>query len=110
MTSGHYRDVQARLGVRPGVRVWVGGHNLEAKRAVASFLTGTVRAPDGPWDLAFITPEAPDEADYFLGKLAGRLPPGAKAWVVRAAGPDNAGDDAVRLSETFVAQLVSIHL
>lgn len=69
-------------GVGPGKRVWVGGHNVEARREIESFLEGVERPPTGPLDLAFIAPQTADEAVYFAGKLRSRIVSTGMAWVV----------------------------
>ncbi len=69
-------------GVTPGLRVWVGGHNPNAKREVQERLAGTVRPQTGRIDLAFITPQSVDEAVYFASKLRNRLAAGGAIWVV----------------------------
>ncbi len=69
-------------GVGPGKRVWVGGHNLEARREIEGFLEGTERPPTGPLDLGFIAPITGDEAIYFAGKLRLRIVPTGLLWVV----------------------------
>lgn len=69
-------------GVTPGLRVWVGGHDQEAKREVEHRLAGTVRPQTGRIDLAFITPQSVDEAVYFASKLRDRLAAGGAIWVV----------------------------
>ena len=69
-------------GVGPGKRVWVGGHNVEARREIESFLEGTERPPTGALDLGFIAPQTADEAVYFAGKLRHRIVPTGLVWVV----------------------------
>ncbi len=69
-------------GVTPGLRVWVGGHDPNARREVEKRLAGTVRPPTGRVDLAFITPQSVDEAVYFAGKLRNRLVADGALWVV----------------------------
>ena len=69
-------------GVGPGKRVWVGGHNVEARREIESFLEGTERPPTGPIDLGFIAPQTADEAVYLAAKLRHRVVPTGLLWVV----------------------------
>lgn len=69
-------------GVPDGGRVWVGGHNLAARRAVEALLLNVTHPPEGPIDRAFITPQTVDEAGYFAVKLRTRLVPDAVVWVV----------------------------
>ncbi len=69
-------------GIAPGKRVWVGGHNVEARREIETYLTGTDRPPTGPLDLGFIAPTTGDEAVYFAGKLRLRIVPTGLLWVV----------------------------
>lgn len=69
-------------GVAPGKRVWVGGHNVEARREIETYLMGTQRPPTGPLDLGFLAPQTADEAVYFAGKLRHRIAPTGLLWVV----------------------------
>jgi len=69
-------------GIRPGLRVWVGGHNLKAKLAAAKYLAETVRPLMGPIDLGLLTPASVDEAQYFADKLRSRLAPAGMIWIV----------------------------
>ncbi len=62
-------------GVRVGMRVWVGGHDLRAKRLVHEHLPRVSFPPVGLIDLAFVTPKKPDEWAYFVRKLWPRLAP-----------------------------------
>ena len=85
------RPVRKSLGVRSGQRLWVGGHNLAAKREIEKYLTGTVRPATGPVDMAFITPEVIDEAVYFASKIRARLSPeGSLCVVVQEGNPAEA--------------------
>jgi len=69
-------------GVGPGKRVWVGGHNVEARREIERYLEGTDRPPTGPLDLGFLAPQTADEAVYFAGKLRTRIVPIGLLWIV----------------------------
>lgn len=69
-------------GIGPGKRVWVGGHNVEARREIDNFLDGTERPPTGPLDLGFIAPQTTNEAVYFAGKLRHRIVSTGLVWVV----------------------------
>ncbi len=72
------------------MRVWLGGHLLEAKRVIESSLSQTSRPATGPIDVAIITPDTTDEAGYFADKLRPRLVPGATLWVLFPANlPEN---------------------
>jgi hypothetical protein len=66
-------NTELQLRVEPGMRVWVGGHNLEARREIERLLVGTVRPPTGSIDKAFIAPLTVDEAVHFARKLLTRL-------------------------------------
>ena len=70
------------MGLRTGLRVWVGGNNTVARREIESFLSETTRPPTGPLDVAFITPSTNEEAAYFAAKLKPRLTAEARVWVV----------------------------
>jgi hypothetical protein len=76
------------FGLVEGARVWVGGHNLNAKRVIAPFLTKTIRPARGPIDTAFLTPQSADEAIYFAAKLWNRMGPGGRLWIVWPISPD----------------------
>ena len=82
MTRGETESVRSALGIQPGVRVWVGGHNLSAKRLLEPLLVETTRPPTGPVDIAFIAPESADEAAYFLGKIEARLDQTGAVWII----------------------------
>lgn len=69
-------------GVPDGGRVWVGGHNQGARRAVEALLVNVTHPPEGPLDRAFITPQTVDEATYFAGKIRVRLVPDGVIWIV----------------------------
>lgn len=79
--------------IRAGMRVWVGGNNVDVRRAVAPLLNATVHPPDGVLDAAVLTPLTGEEACYFLRKTADRLGPGAHVWVVERS---DAGASSVR--------------
>lgn len=81
-TNPNRSSVGDRWGVRPGVRVWVGGHNVDAKREIERHLAGLDRPPTGAIDLAFIAPLTVDEAVHFAGKLVDRLSPNAVIWAL----------------------------
>ena len=68
-------------GLRPGWRVWVGGHNVEAKQEIERHLAGVEHPPTGPIDLGLIAPQTADEALYFAGKLCHRLAAGGIVWI-----------------------------
>jgi len=69
-------------GVPDGGRVWVGGNNLGARRAVEALLVNVSHPPEGPLDRAFITPQSVDEAVHFALKLRARLVADGVIWVV----------------------------
>lgn len=70
------------LGVADGGRVWIGGHNLAARRAVETVLVGVTCPPEGPIDRAFITPQSVGEGVHFAVKLRPRLVADGVIWVV----------------------------
>lgn len=70
------------LGLRPDLRIWVGGNNTDARREIETYLLETARPPTGPLDAAFITPDTSEEAVYFAAKLRPRLTPNAHVCVV----------------------------
>lgn len=64
------------------MRVWVGGHQIQAKRIIEPYLTHAIKPPTGEIDIAFVAPESLDEAAYFSEKIQPRLTPDAMIWVV----------------------------
>jgi len=75
-----------------GARVWVGGHDIDAKRAIESLVAGCARPPAGPIEAAFVAPLDEDEALYFAAKVRPRLVDGGQLWIAghaadRLAGP-----------------------
>lgn len=111
MTPHTHRSVSKRLGLRPGSRVWVGGHNLAAKRAIVPFLVEAARPPTGPLDAVFIASDTPEEADYFLHKLARRLPTDGTAWIItrtnaQATEDQHTRDQTVTLDSDYAARAV----
>lgn len=88
----------AAWDTKPGLRVWVGGHNLHARREIEKHLAGTIRPPTGPIDAAFIAPQSIDEAAYFGCKLRARLARDGVVWVVCAspAQPQETGRDTAK--------------
>jgi hypothetical protein len=77
-------DAAHKWGVEPGMRVWVGGHNVDVRRYIERHLSGTIRPPIGPVHKAFIAPQSVDEAVHFTRKLLTRLVPNGSIWVVIA--------------------------
>ncbi len=71
-------------GIRPGLRVWVGGHNVDARRVIEAHLAGTIRPPTDPIELGLIAPLSIDEALYFADKLRSRLVPKGRVWIAYA--------------------------
>lgn len=80
------------LGIGPGMQVWVGGHNLDAKRAVAPLLADTTRPAEGPLDVAIVCPAGPDEAVYFCRKVLPRMSSGSRLYVVVPLLSDGSAD------------------
>lgn len=66
----------------PGARIWVGGHDRAARRALEAVVAGAPRPPTGPIDAAFVAPETLDEAAYFVDKVLPRLVPSGVIWIV----------------------------
>lgn len=67
--------------VTADTRIWVGGHNMGTKRAVAAVLDAARRPPTGPIDLAVIAPASVEEAIYFAEKVWPRLEDRASLWI-----------------------------
>lgn len=70
------------LGIQDTSRVWVGGLGKAAKRWVILQLKDVHRPAEGHIDVAILTPESSDEAEYFADKIKGRLSDHAIVWVV----------------------------
>jgi len=109
-TTKHNNEPETPLavqwGVTPSTRVWVGGHNLVARRETEKHLAGPKRPPSGPIDVAFIAPQTIEEALYFANKLRSRLTPGGAIWVAMS-GPNasmspGSVDDMERMSDVLV--------
>ena len=75
----------APWNIRAGMRLWLGGNNVVARRLIAPLLVGTSRPTHGALDAAIITPLTWDEACYFLEKLAPRLVPGGTVWIIESS-------------------------
>lgn len=61
-------------------RVWIGGHQTDAKRILLKVLNHTENPPTGPLDAACIAPAAADEAAYFARKVVPRIAD-RRVWV-----------------------------
>lgn len=94
---------EARWGLKPGTRVWVGGHNTNARREVEEYLEDMIRPPSGAIDLAFITPQSVGEGVYFARKLCSRIECNGVVWVVI---PDEASPRRTEFSGT-IREIVS---
>ena len=99
------RPVGEALGVRSGQRLWVGGHNLAAKREIEKYLADTVRPATGPVDMAFIMPEVIDEAVYFASKIRARLSPEGSLCVVVQEGDRAEATRKFLSSEELISRL-----
>lgn len=69
------------LGVRPAMRAWLAGYNEEAKRVVQRYLLQASRSVVGRVELAFITPQTPEEWAYFAAKILKRLDNQGRIWL-----------------------------
>ena len=123
MTNPDQQTTQA-LGITSAMSVWIGGHQIEAKRAIEPYLLPTTRPATGPIDVAFITPETPEEAVYFTDKIAPRLVQNAMIWVIDSIDPlqhdthqtllstmnksNYVETKKVKLSESFIATGFSV--
>lgn len=99
-----------RLGLRTGLRIWVGGNNTDARREIEQYLSETTRPPTGPLDAAFITPNTSEEAAYFAAKLKPRLTPDACVWVVVPGTDNSAKESATELMSELVSQVTQTGL
>lgn len=71
------------LNITTDTRVWVAGHDADAKRSIERLVTDTARPTTGSIDVAVITPLTLEEAIYFAGKIKRRLSSDGCVWVVR---------------------------
>jgi len=69
-------------GLLPESRVWIGGHEVRARRELELRLENAARPSEGTLAAAFITPTSTDEATYFAGKVLPRLDSGGVVWIV----------------------------
>lgn len=74
--------IAEQLGIRNDMRVWIGGHQIQAKRMIEPYLSFATKPPAGEIDIAFITPETLEEAVYFAEKIQSRLTPTATIWII----------------------------
>lgn len=105
-TSPRPREqVAESLGLRAGLRIWLGGNNADARREIEHYLSETTRPPTGPLDAAFITPNTSDEAVYFAEKLKPRLTPDARVWVVVPRTDNSATQSTTNRMSELVSQV-----
>lgn len=90
--------IAEKLGVGPGVRVWVCGHEYAAKSALRPYLEGAVRPAAGPVARAFVAARDIEEALYFIDKIRPRLDADGMAWV--ACGQGVGEDDIAAMLTT----------
>jgi hypothetical protein len=76
------RETAKALGLCPAVRVWLAGHNGEAKRLVQRYFLHASRPVVGQVDVAFITPQTPEEWVYFATKILKRLANQGSVWLI----------------------------
>lgn len=74
--------IAEQLGIRNDMRVWIGGHQIQAKQIIEPYLIFATKPPAGEIDIAFITPETLEEALYFAEKIQSRLTPTATIWII----------------------------
>ncbi len=70
--------------IKPGLRIWVTGHNRSLRRRLEPLLVGAVRPGTGPVDIALVVPETCEEWGYFAGKILPRLARGGEIGLVVA--------------------------
>lgn len=76
------QGIAASPAFPPQGRLWIGGHNLAARRWVEQQLEQHTRPPTGPLDGAIVTPQTVDEAGYFAEKVLPRLVDRGALWIV----------------------------
>ena len=94
----------------PGMRVWVGGHDTAAKRAIEPMVSGAIRPHSGPVDAVFICPRTADEATYFATKLRPRLRTGGAVWIVFGRDSEATSEDLDRRIESVKKEMASVGL
>ncbi len=105
-TSPRRREqVAESLGLRTGLRIWVGGNNTDSRREIEHYLSEATRPPTGTLDAAFITPVTSEEAAYFAAKLKPRLTPNASVWVVVPRTDSSARESASDPMSELVSQV-----
>lgn len=75
-------DIAAALGIRAGLRTWIGGRHRQARAALEPLLVDGLRPPDGAIDLLIVCPTTLDEARYFIAKHLPRLTEDGVLWVL----------------------------
>ena len=104
------KQVAESLGLCAGLRIWLGGHNTDARREIEHYLSETTRPPTGLLDAAFITPVTSEEAAYFAAKLKPRLTPDACLWVVVPGTNNSATQSAADPLSELVSQVTQTGL
>jgi hypothetical protein len=69
-------------GITSTSRIWIGGNNVPARRAIELLVGNMERPPTGEIDRAFLAPSTTDEAVYFARKLRSRLAADSFIWIV----------------------------
>ncbi len=87
--SKAFATLRSELGINNDDRVWIGGHQLEAKKLATTICVGITKPPTGPLDAAIITPITSEEAAYFATKLQSRLISGGNIWIIVAENTDH---------------------
>ena len=74
-------DIATALGIRPGLRAWIGGHQREARAAVERVLRDALRPNAGAIDLLVVSPQTVEEARYFIAKHLPKLTEDGRLWI-----------------------------
>lgn len=98
-------------------RIWVGGNNRDVRQAIHRAINRKTVNSGQPFDVAILTPQTPDEAEYFAAKVVNRLPKAGRIWIalpcttLQDSSGDSRDDRAISLApESYVAGMRSVGL
>lgn len=96
--------------LKPGIRIWLGGHDVAARRAILANLTGFEQLGIGQLDIGIITPASLGEAVYFAVKLLPRLVEGGQLWLAVATEPDSCAFAPTQCRDVLVREIGQLGL
>lgn len=105
------------FGISDDARIWVGGNNSDVRQAIHRAINRKTVSSGQPLDVAILTPQTPDEAEYFAAKVVNRLPRAGRIWIAlpcttpQDSSVDSRDDRAIPLApESYVASMRSVGL